>query len=284
MRQTKYPEYSVLMSIYYKENPLWFEESIESMINQTIKPKEFVLVKDGPLTNELEMVILSYVSKFPNLFKIISIEKNGGLGPALQIGVNNCTCEFIARMDSDDISESTRIERELDLFLEDEKLGMVGTNVIEFCGEISNEICQVVLPETHKEIVSFSKKRNPFRHPSILFKKEAILNAGNYRDYYLFEDYDMWIRMLRSGCKCYNIQDNLVYMRVSPDFYKRRGGIKYLRSVKRFLKEQRQIGYFSFNEYIRTLIPRTIVCLLPNFARDLIYRKMLRKKGKKKNG
>ena len=83
-------KYSVLMSVYHKENPTWFDESIKSMFEQTIKPNEFVLVEDGPLTKELYDVVEKYKTKYPKEFKVVAIEKNVGLGPALKKGVEEC--------------------------------------------------------------------------------------------------------------------------------------------------------------------------------------------------
>lgn len=272
-----YPKYSVLMSVYYKENPFWFENSIESMFDQTVKPSEFILIEDGPLTNELDEVVKKFNSKYPNIFKIIKIEKNGGLGPALRLGVEKCTNEYIVRMDSDDYCNPDRIEKEFNVFLANPELGIVGTNVIEFIDTPENCISKVILPETQKEIYEFSKKRNPFRHPSIMYKKSAVMKAGNYRDYYLFEDYDMWVRMIRSGCQCYNIQEFITFMRINDDFYKRRGGIEYLKSIYKFKKEQYTVGYISYTGFLKAFVPHAIVCLLPNNLRDFVYRKLLRK-------
>ena len=274
----KYPKYSVLMSVYFKENPNWLEYSIESMMNQTVKPDEFVLVEDGPLTEELDSVVEKYAEKYPKILNVVKIEKNGGLGPALKLGVENCRNEYIARMDSDDYSVPDRIEKELNMFLENPDLGMVGSNVSEFIDDIDNVVSSVVLPESNEDIIKFSKKRNPFRHPSVLFKKSVVMSAGNYREYYLCEDYDMWLRMIRNNCRCYNIQDVLVYMRIGADFYKRRGGSKYFKSKKKFKKEQLENGYFTKLEYYKSVIPHAIVCYMPNNLRDLVYRKLLRKK------
>ena len=166
---------------------------------------------------------------------------------------------------------------EFEIFEKYSDIGMVGTNVSEFIDSIDNVVCDVILPETNDDIIKFSKSRNPFRHPSVMFKKSEVLKAGNYREYYLCEDYDMWLRMIRNGCKCYNIQDIYVYMRISDDFYKRRGGIKYLKSINKFKKEQVKVGYFTHFEYLKSIIPHSIVCLMPNFMRDLIYKKLLRK-------
>ena len=144
----KNKKYSVLMSVYFKENPEWFDNSIKSMLEQTIFPDEFVIVEDGELTDDLDCVVEKYVKKFPNVFKIVKIEKNGGLGPALKRGVEECKNEFIARMDSDDYCLPNRIEKEFEMFDKDPDLGMVGTNVAEFTESIDNVISKVILPET----------------------------------------------------------------------------------------------------------------------------------------
>lgn len=271
-------KYSVLMSVYYKEKPEWLQYSIESMLNQTIKPDEFVLVEDGPLTPELNSVVDDFVKKNKEIFKIVKIEKNGGLGPALKRGINECKNEFIARMDSDDYSFPKRIEKQFEIFEKNPELGLVGTNVNEFKDNIENVNCSVVLPEKHNDIYKFSKKRCPFRHPSLLYKKSEVLKCGNYRNFYLCEDYDLYVRMLTSGCKCYNIQEPLVYMRIGNDFYKRRGGWKYMKTILKFKNEQLKTGYFSIGDYLKSTIPHIIVCLMPNSLRDYIYRNMLRKK------
>lgn len=273
-------KYSVLMSVYYKENPIYLDISLESMMNQSVKPSEFILVEDGKLTPELYTIISKYKKLYSGIFKTIELEHNVGLGLALKIGVENCSYEYIARMDSDDFSLPNRIERELAVLKEKPEIGLIGTNVIEFSGSIDNAISKVVLPEEDKDIVEFSKRRNPFRHPSIMFKKSEAVKAGNYRDYYLCEDYDMWLRMIRNGCKCYNIQEPYVYMRISEDFYKRRGGYKYYKSIRKFKKEQLDNGYFSIIDYVESIVPHMVVCFMPNCCRDFVYKKLLRKKVK----
>jgi len=276
----KYPEYSVLMSVYFKEKPEWLKYSIESILNQNIKPNEFVIIEDGKLTEDLDNVIEKFVNENPNLFNIIKIPKNGGLGPALELGITKCSNEFIARMDSDDYSIPNRIEKQFEIYEKYPHLGLVGSNVEEFENDISNINCHVVLPENHEQIYKFSKKRCPFRHPSLLYKKSEVLKAGNYREFYLCEDYDLYVRMLQSGCECYNIQEPLVYMRIGSDFYKRRGGWKYMKTILKFKNEQLKTGYFSIFDYLTSTIPHIVVCLIPNFLRDWIYRNLLRKKEK----
>ena len=268
--------YSILMSVYYKEKPEWLKLSIESMLNQTIKSDDFVIIKDGIGPEELNKIISEYEKKYSDIFNVIQLEKNVGLGPALAIGIEACKNEWIARMDSDDISRVDRIEKEYKV-INEENIDIVGSNIAEFTDSIENIKAIRKLPEKDEEIKKFAKRRNPFGHPSVMLKKEKVLEAGNYRSYYLCEDYDMWIRMIQIGVKCYNIQENLVYMRISEDFYKRRGGLKYLNSILKFKFEQLKNGFYKIDDFIISSMASIVVCLLPNNLRDYIYKKVLRK-------
>lgn len=269
--------YSVLMSVYYKENPEWLDIAIKSMLAQTFLTNDFVIIKDGPLTSELDSVISKYQRKYPDIFNIVALEKNVGLGPALKIGVENCKNEWIARMDSDDYSIPTRCEKEIKKIIEDNTLDIIGSNIAEFIDDIKNVQAYRILPEKNDEIYKYARRRNPFGHPSVMLRKSKIIEAGNYREYYLCEDYDMWIRMIEKKARCYNIQDILVYMRVSKDFYKRRGGIKYLKSILKFKREQYKNKHFMFKDYLISSFASVVTCLCPNIIREVIYKKILRK-------
>lgn len=269
--------YSVLMSVYYKEKPEWLDIAISSMINQTVMTDDFVIVKDGPVTDELEKVINKYKDRYPNIFNIVNLKENVGLGPALKTGIEKCKNELIARMDSDDYSISTRCEKQLEKFKENPKLDIIGSSIAEFIDSIDNIQAYRMLPETDEEIKKFARRRNPFGHPSVMLRKSKVLEAGNYRSYYLCEDYDMWIRMMEKNANCYNFKDVLVYMRIGDDFYKRRGGIKYLKSILKFKKEQYKKGFYTKKDYIVSSGSSMVVCLVPNFIREIFYKKVLRK-------
>jgi len=270
-------KYSVLMSIYYKENPKWLEESINSIMNQTIMTDDFVIVKDGELTKELNEVISEYCKKYPDIFHIVDLKKNIGLGRALAIGLKKCKNELVARMDSDDISTKERCEKQINKFKTNPELDIIGSNIAEFIDNVNNIQAYRILPQGDKEIKEFARRRNPFGHPSIMFKKSKVIEAGNYRDYYLCEDYDLWTRMIQNGAKSYNFQEILVFMRIGQDFYKRRGGIKYLKAILKFKKEQHKKGFYTTKDYIISCGVHIIVCLMPNFMRELFYKKILRK-------
>ena len=270
-------DYSVLMSVYYKENPKWFSEAIESMLNQTITTNDFVIVKDGPLTDELNEVIEKYRIKYPEIFTIINLQENVGLGPALKIGVEACKNEWIARMDSDDYSIPTRCEKQIERIIQNSELDIIGSSIAEYIDNIENVQAYRMLPETNEQIYDFAKRRNPFGHPSVMLRKSKVLEAGNYRAYYLCEDYDMWVRMLEKNAKCYNFNEILVFMRINSEFYKRRGGIKYLKSILKFKTELYNKKFYSLKDYVISSFAHIVVCLVPNKFRDLLYKKVLRK-------
>ena len=138
MKHERYPKYSVLMSVYYKEKPEWLDYSIKSIINQTVLCDEFVIVEDGPLTEELQSIIDKYKNDYPKIFNIVKLEKNRGLGLALQEGIKTCKNEYIARMDSDDYSIPERCEKILKVFMNNSDYDCVGSFEAEFEDNINN--------------------------------------------------------------------------------------------------------------------------------------------------
>ncbi len=272
--------YSVLMSVYAAEKPDNLLVSLNSMVNQTFPPDEIVLVEDGPLTTGLYKAISDFSTTHTDLLHIVSLPKNVGLGKALGIGVKECSNNIIARMDSDDYSYPDRIEKQL-ARMKSENLDMVGTQVCEFLATIENKISVSKLPITNTEIHRYSHSRNPFRHPSVLLKKEKVIEAGNYNGEYLyFEDWDLFNRMLSKGCRAENLSEILVAMRVSEDFYERRGGKQYLAHVLKIKCGQLKNGYFSISQFLISIIPHVFVCIMPNRMRAMIYTKLLRRKSK----
>ena len=269
---------SVLMSIYFKEKSEYFRESLESIKNQTYKIDELVLVKDGVLTNELEEVIKEY----KNILNIkeVPLEKNVGLGLTLREGILHCSNEIVVRMDSDDIMINSKIEEQIEIFKENPDYILVGTNAYDFNKNIKDILSERILPEKTDEILKFSKRRCPFIHAGIGFRKNYVLKAGNYEDCYWFEDYDLFLRMLKLG-KGYNIQKKLLYIRSNIDVYKRRGGLIYIKREVKALTKFYKRKDINFYYYITNLMIRIGIRICGNKLRSLIYKKILRKeKGK----
>lgn len=269
--------YSVLMSVYYKEKPEYLKAAIDSILNQTVKTDDFVIVCDGPLNKALDDVIADYVRTAPGLFNVYRISTNLGLAKALNNGILQCKNELIARMDSDDISAPDRMERQLDAFKKHDA-DIVGTNIIEFTENILNTKSARTVPESNDEIIQFAKTRSPFNHPSVMYKKSAVIDAGFYEDYKYFEDYNLWTTMLLKGYKGYNIQKNLLYMRAGEDMYKRRGGLGYVKCIFKFKNHLRKMGFISMGMFLISSIGRSVVSIIPNGIRTGIYSKALRKK------
>lgn len=265
------------MSVYIKEKGEYLRTSILSMLDQTVPPDEFIIVKDGPLTKELDLIIDKFSSDNPGLFKVIANETNLGLGPALAKGLITSRNELIARMDSDDISVKDRCEKELQKFDEDPELEMVGSFEVEFINDINNVISIHRVPESDEEIKRFMRRRCAVLHPTVIYKKSAVIRSGNYRPVLLYEDYDLFARMiLEHNVKSYNIQENLYYIRTSEDFFKRRGGVKYAKTVLKFKWEQYKKGHMSLNDFCISGFGQAFVCILPNNLRKTFYMKILR--------
>lgn len=280
MRQVVFPPYSVLMSVYAKDRPEWLRAAVESMLSQTVPPSEFVVVEDGPLTDGLYKEIARFVAGSPGLFRVVSYSENRGLGYALREGMASCTKPVVARMDSDDLARPERLEVQLSL-MEEQGLDMVGSQVVEFVELPDQPVAATDLPEGHDAIVAYSKRRNPFRHPPMTFKREKVLEAGSYSPEFLyFEDWDLFNRMLAIGCRAGNVHETLVAMRVSPDFYARRGGVAYLCHAWRFKRSQIRRGWFTPVDFTVSFLPQAAVCLLPNAARSAVYTKMLRRRSR----
>lgn len=270
-------EYSVLMSVYVKEKPEYLRQSMESIWNQTVPTNDFVLVCDGPLNAELDAVIEEMQEKFAERLNVVRLEKNGGLGNALNMGIKYCKNELVARMDSDDIAYPNRCERQLKIFVEKPEVSICSGIVEEF--SVNSEIVEArrVPPETQEEIIEFAKSRNPFNHPCVMYKKSAVEAVGSYQDFYLLEDYYLWLRMLFVGYEGYNIQEPLLHMRAGSEMYKRRAGWKYAQTQRKLLKFMNDQGFIENGQYIKNSVIRSGSSLAPNWLRKFMFEKVLRK-------
>lgn len=269
--------FSVLISIYKNEKAEYLKEAIESIYKQTVLFNELVIVKDGPLTSELEKILNELADKHDNV-KFVELKENKGLGLALREGVNACSNEWIARMDTDDVAKINRFEKQIKYLEKNPDISLLGTCVEEFSNDIKNPETKTILPIAHDEIIKFAKKRNPFRHMTVMFKKSAVLESGNYRDFLWFEDYDLWVRIINKGFKVANLPDILVSVRADKNMFARRGGWKYLKQDIKFQKELFDFKLINYKEFILNILIRGIVRILPNNIRVKIYEIGLRNK------
>lgn len=268
-------KYSVLMSLYKKEKPEYLRTALDSMINQTVKPDEIILVEDGPLTDELYDVLKEYGE---HLTRVVN-EKNMGLGLSLAKGLIFCRNALVARMDTDDISLHNRCEMQIKYFEENQDKSIVGGQIEEFIEDTSNIIGIRVVPCNDEEIKEYIKKRCPFNHMSVMFRKSDVLEAGNYQNFFWNEDYYLWIKMALMGKSFANLPEVLVKVRVGNETYMRRGGRMYYKSeknIQRYMLENRLI---SKGRFLINVLERFVVqVLLPNRLRAIVFKRFARNK------
>jgi glycosyltransferase involved in cell wall biosynthesis len=270
-------EYSVLMSIYHKENPDFFKVSVESMLNQTLKPEQIVIVKDGKLTEALDQIINEYTTAHPNLFTVVSLEKNVGLGLALNEGLKVCRNELVARMDTDDISLLERCELQVKEFIKNEKLCIVGTMIDEFIDDPNTIISSRIVPTTHEEILKFSRRRNPFSHPSVMYRKSKVLEVGGYKDYRRNQDMELFVTLINKGCISMNIDKSLLLFRANEDHARRRKSWSKCSSNVTILYKFWRKGYSAFNDFLFVLISQIVIFISPVWFVEWLSKKYLRK-------
>jgi glycosyltransferase involved in cell wall biosynthesis len=270
-------DFSVLMSVYKNDIPDHVGKALESVINQSKPPKEIILVIDGPIDNELYNTVNSYATKY-KILKVVPLENNVGLGNALKIGLEQCSYELIARMDSDDISVPNRFEKQIQCFEEDKELSLVGGYIREFDNDTDKILSIREVPLEHSEIEMYLKSRCPFNHTTVMFKKSEVISAGGYLDWHYNEDYYLWIRMYLANCKFKNIPEVLVNVRASEGLYMRRGGKRYFQSekdIQRYMLEQRVI---NIPRYCLNVVLRWIVQVgISNNMRRILYLKLFRR-------
>ena len=264
------------MSIYKKEKPEFVDECFKSLLRQTMKADEWVIVEDGPLSNEMYSVLSQYQKDNPGLIKRVPLAKNQGLGLALKAGVPVCSHELIARMDTDDIAREDRFEIQLLEFQKNPDTDICGSHIIEFEGSPEHILSVRKVPLTHNSIVQYQKTRSAFNHMTVMYKKSAVLKAGNYEHCPLMEDDMLWTRMILSGAKCANIDDYLVYARTGSAMIARRGGWDYFKKYKQGKDRIKETGFIGNIDYWKALLPQVVISLMPLPIRKFVFTKVLR--------
>lgn len=255
--------------------PINLDKALESITDiQTLKPNEIVLVKDGPLTKELENTIDKYIKKYPNLFKIIALEKNYGLGKALNIGLENCTFELVARMDGDDISKPDRFEKQIEFMKKNPQVDILGSWIDEFIEKDNNIKIRSIrkVPEKNNEICLKLKSICAFNHPTVMYKKSKVIEVGSYLQDFVLEDYYLWIRLAQKNAVMYNLQESLLNFRITEGTSKRRGGIKLLKSDLKFQRYLLESHFLTKSEYLRNIIIYGTYRIIPWKLRELLQR------------
>jgi GT2 family glycosyltransferase len=266
--------FSLLLSTYGGDDPLFLREAfVSSVQEQTRRPDEVVLVQDGPVPEELAETIRDLVATSPVPVRHVVMAENVGLGPALDEGLEACTHEIVARMDADDVSRPDRFERQLPLV--EAGADIVGSGLFEFGSSVEDVVGRRTPPTDPDEIRRVIRFRDPFNHPTVVYRKSAVLGAGGYTDMALMEDYLLFTRMVDAGARPANLAEPLVYYRVGAGAYARRGGRQLLRSELALQRRFRDLGITSRGEYVRNVVVRGGYRLVPESVRKVAYRRIL---------
>lgn len=266
------------MSVYKNDNPDDFRMAVHSIYqDQSVKPSEIILVQDGPIPTKLKAVVDDLTTEIP-VMKVVVFEENKGHAAARQAGLENSTNDLVAIMDADDISVSNRFEMTLKSFGQHSDITVVGGNIREFIGEVSNVVGSRIVPKEDREIKEYLKDRCPMNLVTVMYNKKKVQEVGGFIDWYCEEDYYLWIRLALAGHKFHNIQENLVNVRVGEEMYHRRGGWKYFKSeakLQHYMWKNHVIGFirFIYNVSIRFAVQ----VAMPNALRGWVFRMFARK-------
>lgn len=261
------------MSIYKDEKSFFLNECLNSIFQQTLLPAEIVLVKDGPVGEDLENIIANYVSVNKVDFRIVALARNVGLGEALFIGLKSCSYEIVARMDADDICDKDRFKIQVNHIIANKSLAVVGSQIREFSSSIKDSKYSRHVPIEHDKIVAYSKYRNPLNHPSVIFRKSIILLAGSYKHMPFFEDYYLWLRVIKAGYFIENIDIELLFFRVSKSTFLRRHGTQYLKMEYKFYKTCYMEGLIGIQHLVINFCTRLPTRIIPVSIFKYIYMK-----------
>lgn len=266
--------YSALLSVCYTDKPEWLSVALDSLLCQTVKPSEIVLVQNGPLTDELTATIGRYKAGEPELFKILLLPHKMGLGVVIKQGTHACSNGFVACVDADGYSAPTRIEEEFEALLAN-KADIVGANVNEFRESVDDVSGCRTFPETSDKIYKCAKRRMPMAFSSILFKKRMVLACIDYEDCGLVEDYALFIDLLSSCAKGYNVQKPLVYKRIRKDNFNNLSSWDYARAMRYFNAKFFKKGWFRYRDYFFRTTVNEVAFMMPRLVKNFVYNKVL---------
>lgn len=270
-------KFSVCMSVYENDNVADFTEAVLSIYKQTCLPDEIILVIDGPVPTVMYDTIEALVQK-TGIMKVIPLKQNMGHAIARQTGLEAAKNDLCAVMDADDLSLPDRFEKQLLAFENHPDVSVIGGFINEFIHTVDNVVGTRIVPENDIDIKKYMKSRCPMNLVTVMFKKKDIMNVGGYQDWYCEEDYYLWIRLALEGYKFYNIQENLVNVRVGENMYQRRGGKKYFLSEARLQKFMYNHKLITYPKYIYNVLIRWVVqVVMPNKLRGWVFRRFARK-------
>lgn len=263
--------FSVLLPTYGGDDPAHLETAIESCFRQTRQPDELLVVEDGPLTSALADVLEEWERRHPETVRRHAIPENRGLGNALRVGVQECANPLVARSDADDVNVETRFETQCQYMANHPDVDIVSGYIDEFADDPEDPVTRRTVPTTHEEIARMARFRSPMNHGTVMFRRRAILEAGNYRPVVRMEDYDLWVRLLCDGAQFANLPQTLVKVRAGEGLVDRRGGLEYARAEVRRQREFHDRGFTSTPVFLFNLATRVPFRFVPDRLRRFVY-------------
>lgn len=272
-------KFSIVTSVYRNDKPEFVIRALDSItVLQSLQADELVLIVDGPVPKKLEEIIKEREERYPDLYHVLWLEENGGLGNALRLGVETAKNDIIVRMDSDDVASPYRFQKQIEYLQNNPECDVVGGQMTEFIDDEENIVGSRIVPQTNEEIYLWLKSRCPLNHVTVAMRRSKVLAVGNYIDWHYNEDYYLWIRMAEAGFKFANLPDTLVNVRVGKDMYARRGGWKYFKSEKGLQDYMLRKKMISLPRYIFNVAVRFgVQAAMPNSVRGFVFQKLFRK-------
>ncbi|GAA2455966.1 glycosyltransferase [Agromyces soli] len=266
--------FSLLLPVYRGDDAAHFLKAVgSSTAEQTVRPAQLVLVQDGPVGDGLAEAIERAVAQSPVPVTRHVFDENVGLAAALEHGLTLCTHDIVARMDADDISLPERFAKQLPVI--EAGADLVGTGMFEFLDDDGSIVARRTPRTGHEEIARYARFHDPFSHPTVMYRRSAVANAGGYRPLGLMEDYWLFARMIHAGARVENLADPLVMYRVGAGAYARRGGRAQWRSELALQRALRSIGFTTRWEYLRNVAVRGAYRFVPEPVRKIAYRRLI---------
>jgi glycosyltransferase involved in cell wall biosynthesis len=258
------------MCVYRGDQPKFLVEAVESILNQTVKSNDIVIVVDGPIGKKLQEMIEKY-AKLPEV-TVKWLPKNVGVGPASNAGIATSRNELIAKLDADDIAVPERIEKQLKEFNADTKLTLLGGQMKEFCNHPDNIVGERKVPTEPEAINHFARKRDPFNNSTVMYKKSAVVTIGGYPDTNRSEDYLLVAKLLAAGERLRNLPDNLAYYHLNDDTYRRRKTWKHTKATIAVRWQIHRMGVAKLHDFLLVATTQFAMFLLPSGFTKLVYK------------
>lgn len=272
--------FSLLMSVYGGDDPGYLDAAYRSVVHQqTRPPDDVVLVQDGPVPPELAATIDALVAGSPSPARLLPLDENVGLGPALDLGMAACAHDIVARMDADDIAVPHRFEVQVPVV--EAGADLVGSSLLEFGASADDIVGRRVPPLEPDAIIRYSRFHQPFNHPTIVYRRSMVQAVGGYSSLPLMEDYLLFAKMIQHGARVANIAEPLVLYRVGAGAYARRGGVTLLKSEVSLQRKLRSLGFISRAEFARNVAVRGTYRLVPVGLRKAAYRRWIARRGER---